>query len=446
MTHFPKQFANICGDKNLFQQTVSRIELLAKEFPVAEFLVVTNLTLRNFIRKEDFHTKFSTIVEPCQRNTAAAICSAAVLAYRKDKEALLLISPSDHAIKNLDKFIDSCHEGVKLAQNGYLVTFGLIPTKPETGYGYIQRGKNLSGNAFEVSNFKEKPNFEVAEKYIESGNYLWNSGIFIFKASTLIDEFKKIKPDILEYVEESIDGDIENSDILLKSAAYQQIENISIDYAIMEKTKRAAVVSCQVEWTDLGVWKSVYEFMEKDQNKNVCQGNVLTVNTTNSLLKSEGRTLAAVGLQNICVVETNDAILVSSMESTQNVKEIVSMLKENKKEANGFVTRPWGGYESLVSSSRFQVKRIVVKPGQKLSLQKHFHRSEHWIVVEGCAEVQIQDSVRNLVENQSAYIDAGEVHRLANPGKIDLVVIEVQVGSYLGEDDIIRLDDVYNRV
>lgn len=444
--HSPKQFVKIHGDRNLFQQTVSRIEKLSKNLPMGDFLIVTNVDLKKHISQGDFQSLPVTIVEPCQRNTAAAICSAAIVAYRKDPEALLLVSPSDHAVKDLDKFLSACSEAVKLADDGYLVTFGLVPTTPETGYGYIKLGGCLSESAFKVSSFKEKPNIELAKEYVKSGDYLWNSGIFVFKASSLIDEFKKYEPELLNFVNASIPEVCSGHEVVLNPEFYERVENISIDYAIMEKTEHAAVVSCRMDWTDLGVWKSVYEFADKDENENVCEGDILTVHTQKSFLKSQARTVAAVGLQNICVIETKDAVLVSSMENTQEVKEIVNMIKKQNQKEDKFVSRPWGGYESLVSGPRFQVKRIVVNPGQKLSLQKHFHRSEHWIVVEGCAEVQIQESIHSLGENQSIYIKAGEIHRLTNPGKIDLVVIEIQVGSYLGEDDIVRLEDAYNRV
>lgn len=449
----PKQFVKFEKNKTLFKETIERLQRTLKNDSLSDMIVVANASQKEYIIKDvnpSINQEFKIVLEPCQKNTAGAICVASLIAHKLDPEATLLICPSDHKISNLGEFRKSVQEALSLADLGYIVTFGITPSSPETGFGYIRCGTKLLDYGFQVESFIEKPDPETANKYSQDSNYLWNSGMFVGKADTLIQEFKKFKPDILHIAGKCVSAlDVSNSNNFynIDKSLYDQIENISIDYAIMSQTKKAAVVKSYFSWSDLGSWKSLYENSNKDESGNVIQGDVVTDETNNCYLCSKDRIVAAVGLNDIAVIETKDAVLVSSLSKSQEVKKIPKLLAEKSLDvlASAVVLRPWGSYESLVKSNRFQVKRIVVKPGEQLSLQKHFHRAEHWIVVEGSAEIQIGCETHFFTENQSVYIPAGELHRLTNPGRIPLVVIEVQSGSYLGEDDIVRLEDKYLR-
>lgn len=449
----PKQFVEFEKGKTLFKETIERLHEVLNDTTLSDMLIVANASQKEYINKDIIHISnqsFKIILEPCQKNTAGAICAAALVALRMDSEAVLLICPSDHKISNLSEFGKSIQKAFTLADQGYIVTFGITPTSPETGYGYIKCGSQLIDSGFKVDHFAEKPDSGTASKYICDSNYLWNSGIFVGKAKSLIDEFKKFKPNILNHVSKCVqDFDVSPSNNIyrLNSEIYGQVQDISIDYAIMSRTEMAAVVKSEFSWSDLGSWKSIYDNSAKDNSGNVVQGIVVTDGTDNCYICSKDRVVAAVGLNDIAVIETKDAVLVSSLSHSQDVKKIPKLLEEKNLDGleSAVVLRPWGSYESLVKSNRFQVKRIVVKPGEQLSLQKHFHRAEHWIVVEGSAEIQIGSESHFITENQSVYIPAGEVHRLTNPGRIPLVVIEVQSGAYLGEDDIVRLEDKYLR-
>ena len=449
----PKQFVEFEKNTTLFKQTIDRLYDALKNASLSDILVVANEDQKEYVNKDILQIQnqnFQIILEPCQKNTAGAICATALIASKIDSDAILLICPSDHKISDISEFSKSIKKAFNLANLGYIVTFGITPRSAETGYGYIKCGSPLLDSGFKVDHFAEKPDFETASKYIQDSNYLWNSGIFVGKAKIIIDEFKKFKPEIANLVNKCINafnGVSPNHIYQLNREIYSQIEDISIDYAIMSHTKRAAVVKSDFSWSDLGSWKSIYDNSVKDHFGNVVQGSIISEGTNNCYLCSKDRLVAAVGLNDIAVIETKDAVLVSSLSKSQEVKKIPKLLEENNLEglASAVVLRPWGSYESLVKSNRFQVKRIVVKPGEQLSLQKHFHRAEHWIVVEGSAEIQIGHATHFFTENQSVYIPAGELHRLTNPGRIPLVVIEVQSGSYLGEDDIVRLEDKYLR-
>lgn len=450
----PKQFVEFEKSKTLFKETIERLQVTLEDTSLSDIIVIANESQKEYINKDINHIvnqRFRVILEPCQKNTAGAICAAALTALKIDPEAVLFICPSDHKIGNILEFKTSFQKALALANLGYIVTFGITPKAPETGYGYIKSGSQLHDYGFKIDRFVEKPNVETATQYIQDSNYLWNSGMFVGMAKTIIQEFEKLKPDILNLVDKCVDDfDVTSSNnyYQLNRATYSQIQDISIDYAIMSQTEIAAVVKSNFSWSDLGSWKSIYDNSVKDDFGNAIQGSVVAEGVENCYLCSKNRLIAAVGLNNIAVIETKDAILVSSLSKSQDVKKIPKLLEDNRLDGleSATVLRPWGSYESLVKSSRFQVKRIVVKPGEQLSLQKHFHRAEHWIVVEGSAEIQIGQETHFFTENQSAYIPAGELHRLTNPGRIPLVVIEVQSGSYLGEDDIVRMEDKYLRV
>ena len=445
---YPKQFVDLGNGKTLFKETVRRSQIVAKDsIPY----VVTSDAHRFYAQANLFecNQQATIIVEPIARNTAPAIAAAANVALEKDPDAVLLIMPSDHAIDDSKAFKIAVEKGARLAEDGYLVTFGIYPSSPETGFGYIKKGKEIGSDGYVIDQFVEKPQEEIAKKFIDSGEYYWNAGIFMFRADRYIAELREYASGLEKSVEESVKDAVRLGNVVtLNKEAFGQAEAISIDYAVMEHTKNAAVVPLKTTWTDLGSWEAFYESKTKDENKNVLEGDVIAIDTKRCYINSRNRLIATIGLKNLAIIETTDAILVMPLNRTQDVRSIVGKLKENKRseaEINPLVYRPWGSYEGLTKGNRFQVKRIVVRPGEELSLQKHYHRAEHWIVVEGSAEVILGGRQLFLTENQSTYIPAGEMHQLRNPGKIPLVVIEVQSGTYLGEDDIVRFKDKYNR-
>ena len=446
---YPKQFINLGNGKTLFKETVCRAQIVA---PEAVPIIVTSNEHRFYAQANLFecNQRATIIVEPIPRNTAPAITAAALVAAENDPDAVLLVMPSDHAIGDAKAFAKAIKQGLELTEKGYLVTFGIRPTAPESGFGYIKKGAIISGEGYDVDQFIEKPKEEVAKQLLEAGDYLWNSGIFMFSAGEYLKELKKYAPNIQEKVDIAIkNSEIIESVISLENHRFAEVESISIDYAVMEHTDKAAVVPMHSTWTDLGSWEAFYESKDKDEIGNVVEGDVIAIDTTNCYINSQNRLVATIGLRDLTIVETLDAVLVAPLSRTQDVRKIVDKLKTNKrKEADvgPMVYRPWGSYEGLSKGERFQVKRIVVRPGEELSLQKHYHRAEHWIVVEGSAEVVVGNRKLFLTENQSTYIPAGEVHQLSNPGKIPLILIEVQSGAYLGEDDIIRLSDKYHRI
>ncbi|CAG0887849.1 unnamed protein product [Cyprideis torosa] len=363
---------------------------------------------------------------------------------------ILLVLPADHNIKNNEAFADAVRKAIPAAKQGKLVTFGITPTRPETGYGYIKAGKpKCDSAARKVKRFVEKPDLATAERYLESKDFFWNSGMFLFRADSYIEELATFDNDMKEACEDAVKYGTNDLDFLrLDSRAFKSAPDDSIDYAVMEKSDNVVVVPMNANWSDVGSWNSLADVKEKDENGNCVQGDSLLLNTSDCVVYGEKRFIATIGVKDLTIVETADAILVAKNSESQHVKAIVESLKSNKREiatSHKLTYRPWGKYDSVDSGSRFQVKRITVKPGEVLSLQKHFHRSEHWIVVSGIAEVTRNEDVFTVSENESAYIPRGAVHRLSNPGKIPLELIEVQSGSYLGEDDIVRIEDNYGR-
>lgn len=391
------------------------------------------------------------ILEPVGRNTAPAIALAAFQALKNGNDPLLLVLAADHVIKDENAFCESVKQAIPFADTGKLVTFGIVPTTPETGYGYIKRGEQVSsGEAFAVAQFVEKPNLQTAQDYLSSGDYYWNSGMFMFKASTYLAELKSHSPDMFKACERAMAFTSSDLDFIrLVREEFEICPDDSIDYAVMEKTTQAVVVPMDCGWSDVGSWSALWDVSDKDKNGNACRGDVINLDSKNTYVYASEKLVTTIGLDDIVVVETKDSILVAKQSEVQKVKKIVEKLKSEKRsewQHHREVYRPWGKYDSIDNGDRFQVKRITVKPGAKLSVQMHHHRAEHWIVVSGTAKVTNGDKDVLLTENQSTYIPVGVIHALENPGKVDLELIEVQSGSYLGEDDIVRFEDRYGRV
>lgn len=444
----PKQFLPLASELSMLQATLERTAALNASPP----LVVCNEDHRFMVAEQLRQLSVQSagiLLEPEGRNTAPAVALAALQALKTDAEAVLLVLPADHIIKDTAAFIEAVGAAIPLAQNGHLVTFGIVPVSPETGYGYIQRGEALGEIGFELQAFVEKPDADTASKYVESGNFLWNSGMFLLRAATYLDELDVYAPEMARHCRAAMTASSSDLDFVRPDReAFAASASDSIDYAVMERTTRGAVVPLDCGWSDVGAWSTLWEVSEQDQNGNVLQGDVIAEDCRGSYLRSESRLLAAAGIDDLVVVETADAILVANRHRVQDVKRIVTRLREEGRSEASLhhrVYRPWGSYESLVVSERFQVKRIIVNPGGTLSLQMHHHRAEHWIVVRGTAEVTCEDKTFMLGEDESTYIPLGHRHRLANPGKIPLELIEVQTGSYLGEDDIVRFEDKYGR-
>ncbi len=447
-SHYPKQFLPLVTEQTLLQDTVTRLPV---DLNIGAPMVICNQDHRFMVAEQlqQIHVKPSAIIlEPFGRNTAPAVAMAALSANSPDD--VLLILAADHAIFNHKALGDAIADAADVAASGSLVTFGIVATSPETGYGYIQRGSAMkNGKGFKVKSFVEKPDLKTAQKYLESGDYYWNSGMFAFKAGRFLEELKKHRPDILAACRKSLDLAQTDLDFIrLDSDSFAQCPSDSIDYAVMEKTSNAVAIPLDAGWNDVGSWSSLWEVSEKDENGNRLHGDVLVHDTKNSLLHSESRLVSAVGVENIVVVETDDAIMVASKDRVQDVKEISEKLKKQGRteyQAHRKVYRPWGWYDSIDMGPRHQAKRIAVNPGAKLSLQMHYHRAEHWIVIKGTAKITLDDREIILSEDQSTYIPLGTKHRLENIGKIPLEIIEVQTGSYLGEDDIVRFSDDYGR-
>ncbi|HHB92057.1 MAG TPA: mannose-1-phosphate guanylyltransferase/mannose-6-phosphate isomerase [Thioploca sp.] len=448
--HYPKQLLALVGKNTLLQNTILRLASLAEQ---ANPLIICNEKHR-FLVAEQLHNidiePANIILEPAGRNTAPAVAVAAFTALAKDPEAILMVLPADHLIADSITFCQTIEAGIQLAEANYLVTFGIVPNNPEIGYGYINASDFIEDTvALSVESFVEKPDLETAKQYLKSGKYYWNSGMFLFKAAKYLQELEKFAPDILGTCRLAVDNALEDEDFLrLDSGAFKACTSDSIDYAVMEHTDSAVVIPLDAGWNDVGAWSSLWEVSEQDNNGNVTLGDVITENVTNSYLRAEHRLLAAVGIQDLTVIETADAVLVAHKDKVQDVKQIVSQLKvcqRSETELHRKVYRPWGYYETIDIKERFQVKRITVNPGSSLSLQMHYHRSEHWVVVQGTAKITKNDEIFVLTENQSTYIPIGTKHRLENQGRIPLEIIEVQSGSYLGEDDIVRYEDVYGR-
>jgi mannose-1-phosphate guanylyltransferase/mannose-6-phosphate isomerase len=442
---YPKQLLRLTNHTSLLQTTLLRIHGLPDVLPPVivvgeDHRFITQSQVEELESFEDF----SILLEPVGKNTAPAICGAAEFCRQQGEDIVLLVLPADHVVMNTDKFEEVVLQAAELAAGGAIVTFGIKPTGPETGYGYIEQGEENR-----VVSFKEKPELAVAVEYLAKGNYFWNSGMFAFTVKTFTREMEKFAPEILSCMAESVEkGTTDGRFFRFDKSAMIKCPSDSIDYALMEKTSIAAVVAADLGWSDIGSWQALWNVLEKDGNGNVSKGDVLLEDTKNCLIKSENKLVATVGMEDTLVVETADAILVAPLSRSQDVKKVVNRLKiEKRKEfsLHATVYRPWGSYTVLEEQPRFQIKRITVIPGAKLSLQMHHHRHEHWVVVSGTARITNGDEQILLHENQSTYIPAGTTHRLENPGVIALELIEVQNGSYLGEDDIVRFDDVYGR-
>jgi mannose-1-phosphate guanylyltransferase/mannose-1-phosphate guanylyltransferase/mannose-6-phosphate isomerase len=452
---YPKQLLALTGERSLLQETARRV---ADNRAFASPLVVANEEHRFIIAEQMREIGIkpeALILEPFGRNTAPAACVAALrLAAHQapgDPETLMLVMPSDHAIGDLALFRQAIDCAAATARAGRLVTFGITPERAETGYGYIAGERPLDAvpGAFGVAGFVEKPDPETAERYVASGEYFWNSGIFLFPVGLYLSELGRLRPDMLEACRAALAAAKTETDFVrLDKTAFEACPSDSIDYAVMEKTHAAAVVPVSMGWSDLGSWDALWEMGDKDARGNALSGNVVAEATRNCYLRSEAGLVAAVGVEDIVVVATSDAVMVAPRNRTQEVKQLVTrLLAEKRDEADALPTvhRPWGSYRSLHNGHRVQVKHILVRPGGKLSLQMHHHRAEHWVVVQGTAKIVCGNSEKILTEDQSTYIPLGTPHRLENPGKIPLHVIEVQSGSYLGEDDIVRFEDHYGR-
>jgi mannose-1-phosphate guanylyltransferase/mannose-6-phosphate isomerase len=455
---FPKQFLVLSGTTSLFQQAISRINAIAcEDIRLSDTLVVTNEEHR-FLALDQLRElkaiKASLLLEPTARNTAPALTLAALQALELGEDPILVVTPSDQTIIDQASFTDVLRNAVRAAEDGSIIILGITPDKPETGYGYIKRqGVVGSFGEYSVAQFAEKPDLNTARQYLESGEYAWNSGMFVLRASTWLNALAQYRPDIdagtrAAWCDKTVDAQF----IRPIKALFELIPSESIDYAVIERCPESKfpikMMDLSAGWNDLGAWDAVWQVGAQDQNGNVMQGDTFQADTTNSLIYASSRLVSAVGVDNLVIVETADAVLVTDRSQSQHVKKIVAMLEKSDRGEHTLhrkVHRPWGWYDSIDEDDRFKVKRINVKPGASLSLQKHHHRAEHWIVVKGTAEVTCGDKVILLTENQSTYIPLGEVHRLKNPGAIPLEIIEVQSGSYLGEDDIVRFEDTYGR-
>lgn len=447
----PKQLLPLASDHSLLQDTVSR---LADMPEIAAPMMVCNVEHRFMIAEQMRQigaTPRTIVLEPVGRNTAPAIAVAALMLSRDDPDALMLVLPADHLIGDIDAFHAAIQVAAEAAKKGHLATFGIVAATPETGYGYIRKGEPLADNtgAYQVAAFVEKPDLATAQQYVDSGDYFWNSGMFLFRAADFLNELQAVRPDILEASQAALDAATLDLDFVrLDPAAFEACPSESVDYAVMEHTRHAAVVPADMAWNDIGAWSALWNVAVKDADNNATRGDVMLENARNNFVRAETRMVAMLGVSDLVVVETADVVLVAQKDQVQDVKKLVDRLKAEKRcehLVHKQVYRPWGWYEGIDEGERFQVKRIMVKPGEKLSLQMHHHRAEHWIVVSGTASVSCGNEVLLLTENQSTYIPLGTSHRLENPGKIDLHMIEVQSGSYLGEDDIVRFEDIYQR-
>jgi mannose-1-phosphate guanylyltransferase/mannose-6-phosphate isomerase len=442
----PKQFLPLMGDRSTYQETLLRVQ----DPLFAPPIVITGPNFHFFARRqaEEVGVEATVVIEPIRRDSGPAIAAATAVAAKRDPHAVVLALAADHIILDVDAFRATCLAGRAAADSGRIVTFGIKPTEPKTSYGYIFPGESIGDGVHVVKSFVEKPDAATAARYLREG-YLWNSGNFLFRADVLLSELERLEPDMTAAIRAAVANAGTDLDFLrLQPEAFARAPQKSIDYAVMERTDRAAVVVGNFPWSDIGSWDALFDITKPDRQGNVVQGEVVTMDATGCVVHSDERLTALVGVKDLVVVSTSDAVMVVPRSRAQDVRELVTKLKAaNRAEATDHkrVHRPWGYYESIDVGERFQVKRIVVVPGGILSLQKHRHRSEHWVVVRGTAEVTIGEQVRAVHENESIYIPIGSVHRMANKGKIPLELIEVQTGSYLGEDDIERLEDVYKR-
>jgi mannose-1-phosphate guanylyltransferase len=445
---YPKQFAPLVDDQSLFKQTVIRAGHGSLS---STKIIVSNQKHSFFIQKtmkELGIQDYTLVLEPCVRDTTAAIALGALCALDHDPEALILVMPSDHLIRNQEGFSQSVQKGVKKAEDGFFVTFGIQPTSPETGYGYVHFDKSSKEEAKPVFQFVEKPNKEKAKTFLETGDYFWNSGIFLFKAQGYLDAVKSLQPNIFQACQASVTHPMVGHRVDVGKGAFETSPAISVDYGIMEHYQKTAIVQLESDWSDLGSWDAVFDSHNVDANGNLFKGSVMASNVQNSYIRSGDRLVCVLDVDNLIVVDSPDALLITSRGSSQGVKKVVEALKADNNclaQSHGYEERPWGEFKTIDRGDRFHVKRITVKPGEKLSMQMHYHRAEHWIIVSGTAKVTVGDVDQILSENQSIFIPCTATHRLENPGKVDLELIEVQVGPYLGEDDIVRFGDIYGR-
>ncbi len=452
---FPKQYLSLDPNnkKSFLQKTQERLKGIDN---ITDPIIICN-EVHRFIVAEQLReiniNPHKIILEPCGKNTAPAITIAALIALENYKNINLLILSADHEIKDRERFQEIINTGLEYSEENNLITFGVVPRYPETGYGYIQGEEPFNKNALKgtkIKEFIEKPDLKTAQKLIQNKCFSWNSGIFLFKADIYLKEIEKFSPEVLKYCMESINKKTIDLDFYrLDEESFNKCPNISIDYAVMEKTDKGIVLPMDIYWTDLGDWKSVWDNAKKDKNGNFTNGDIIIQKTEDCLIRTEDRLLVGIGLKNLIIIDTKDVLLVANKNNAQEIKNIVKSLKDkniSEGKEHKKIFRPWGFYISVLEESRWKVKEILVKPGHKLSLQMHHHRSEHWIVVNGTAKVEIDKKELILYENQSCYIPQGSKHRLSNDGKISLKIIEVQSGSYVGEDDIERFDDNYGRV
>ncbi len=448
--NFPKQFIKLKledfdKEKSFFQRTLER----CLNFPHSQIIILTNERYKFYVLNQvkeieaEQKISFEIVLEPVVKNTAPAVALGIRYALEKGAslEDIFVVLPSDHLISPEEKFREYLKQAIRIAEEGFIVTFGIKPTYPETGYGYIKAkvGENEKVSYFKIESFVEKPSLEKAKKYLEEKNYFWNSGMFAFKGKIILEEFRKFLPEVSEFFE------LPWIQVLEK---FPKVQEISIDYAVMEKTNKAVVLPLDIFWSDIGSWESLFKIFPKDEKGNFFLGDVLSIDSSNSFVLSNKRLISLIGVENFMIVETEDAILISKKGMSQRVKDLVKKLREKKRtEAEEHLTiyKPWGSYTLLERGERYKIKRITVNPGESLSLQLHHHRSEHWIVVKGTAKVRIGEKEVFIHENESIYVPKSTLHRLENPGKIPLEIIEVQVGEYVEEDDIIRVDDPYGR-
>ncbi|MDV5037613.1 mannose-1-phosphate guanylyltransferase/mannose-6-phosphate isomerase [Vibrio diabolicus] len=441
---YPKQFISLTSESTMLQETIARLEGLEHKSPLLicneehRFIVAEQLRTNNF-------SHGGIILEPAGRNTAPAIALAALHAVQKGDDPLLLVLAADHVIQNQPAFTQSVQNAIEPAQQGMLVTFGIVPTAPETGYGYIKQGQSDFDLACRVEKFVEKPDLATAQNYLDSGDYLWNSGMFLFKASRYLQELKQHRPDILQACEQAMKGAHNDLDFIrLDKEAFVACPDDSVDYAVMEKTQDAVVVAMDAGWSDVGSFSALWEVSGKNDAGNVIVGDVITEQTADSYIYTQDKLVSTVGVDNLVIVETKDAVLVAHKDKVQDVKNVVNQLKaSNRPECKQHreVYRPWGSHDEIAQGERFLVKHLKVKPGEKTALQMHHHRAEHWVVVQGTAKVTNGEKSYFVTENESTYIPLGSAHRIENPGKIELHLIEVRSGNYLEEDDIVRLEE-----
>lgn len=441
---YPKQFISLTSDKTMLQETLLRLEGLEHQAPLLicnqehRFIVAEQLRQQNLKHG-------GIILEPIGRNTAPAIALAALQATKHGDDPLLLVLAADHVIQNSLAFTQVVQEAMLPAQQGMLVTFGIVPTTPETGYGYIKQGEPVGKSAYRVAQFVEKPNLITAEQYLDSDEYYWNSGMFLFKASRYLVELKAYRPDILLACELAMQGARADLDFIrVAEDKFAECPDDSIDYAVMEKTQDALVVPMDAGWSDVGSFSALWEMSEKDHAGNAVVGDVIHDQTSNSYIYAQNKLVSTVGVENLVIIETKDAVLVANKDKVQDVKNIVNRLKaQNRRESEQHreVYRPWGSHDEIAEGKRFHVKHVLVKPGEQTALQMHHHRAEHWVVVQGTAKVTNGEKSYLVSENQSTFIPLGSAHRIENPGQVDLHLIEVRSGSYLNEDDIVRLEE-----